>query len=306
MAFLTKEKIFSKVWFKAYILIAMGTFIMAAGFVFFISPHKLIPGGVYGIAIVLHHITKGLFDFAPEGLPIGIVALLMDIPLTIIGIRVLGPRFGVKTVVGFTLTAIWVDLLSFLWGYQPLVPDDALLSTVFGGVLVGVGLGIVFKSKATSGGSDIVAMIISKYTKLPVGQLLIYIDSAIVLIGLLAFQDWKIPLYSWIVIFITGKVIDVILEGISYDKTLFIISEQHDNIRNKIIHDLNRGGTYIQGEGMFNGAPRQIIFTVVSRRELTMLQDHILKVDPDAFMSVMDANEIIGEGFKSLRDKIEG
>lgn len=306
MAFLSKEKLFSRAWFRAYIFIAVGTFIMAAGFVFFISPHKLAPGGVYGIAIILHHITKGLFDFAPEGLPIGVMALLMDIPLTIIGIKVLGPRFGVKTVVGFTLTAVWTDLLSYLWGYKALVPDDVLLSTIFGGVLLGVGLGLVFKSKATSGGSDIVAMIFSRRTKIPVGQLLIYVDSAIVLLGLAAFQDWKIPLYSWIVIFITGKVIDVILQGVSYDKTLFIISEKHEDIRNKIINDLNRGGTYIRGEGMYNGAGKQIIFTVVSRRELAILQDHIHKVDPNAFMSVMDANEIIGEGFKSLKDKIDG
>lgn len=306
MAFLSKEKLFSRAWFRSYTFIAVGTFIMASGFVFFISPHKLAPGGVYGIAIILHHITKGLFDFAPEGLPIGVMALLMDIPLTIIGIKVLGPRFGVKTVVGFTLTAVWTDLLSYLWGYKALVPDDVLLSTIFGGVLLGVGLGLVFKSKATSGGSDIVAMIFSRRTKIPVGQLLIYVDSAIVLLGLAAFQDWKIPLYSWIVIFITGKVIDVILQGVSYDKTLFIISEKHEDIRNKIINDLNRGGTYIRGEGMYNGAGKQIIFTVVSRRELAILQDHIHKVDPNAFMSVMDANEIIGEGFKSLKDKIDG
>jgi uncharacterized membrane-anchored protein YitT (DUF2179 family) len=305
MAFLSKEKLFSRDWFRAYSFIAVGTFIMAAGFVFFISPYKLAPGGVYGIAIVLHHLTKGMFAFAPEGLPIGIVALCMDIPLTIIGIRVLGPRFGIKTVVGFTLTAVWTDLLSYLWGYQALVEGDALLSTIFGGVLLGVGLGLVFKSKATSGGSDIIAMIISKHTKLPMGQLLIYVDSAIVLVGLVAFQDWKIPLYSWIVIFITGKVIDVVIQGINYDKTLFIISDQHELIRDKIINDLNRGGTFIKGEGMYNGAEKQVIFTVVSRREVAMLQDHIHKIDPKAFMTVMDANEIIGEGFKSLKEKVE-
>ncbi len=304
MPFITTEKIFSKDWFRAYSFIAVGTFIMAAGFVFFISPHKLVPGGVYGIAIVLHHLTEGMFSFAPKGLPIGIMALCMDIPLTIIGIKVLGPRFGVKTVVGFTLTAVWTDFLSFLWGYQPLVPDDALLSTIFGGLLLGIGLGLVFKSKATSGGSDIVAMIMSRKTRIPVGQLLIYIDSVIVLLGLVAFRDWTIPLYSWVVIFITGKVIDVIMQGISYDKTLFIISDKYDQIRETIINDLNRGGTFIKGEGMFNGAEKKVIFTVVSRREVAILQHHILKIDPNAFMSVMDASEIIGEGFKSLKDKI--
>lgn len=147
-------------------------------------------------------------------------------------------------------------------------------------------------------------MIISKYTKLPIGQLLIYVDSVIVLFGLIIFQDWKIPLYSLIVIFITGKVIDTILQGVSYDKTLFIISDKHDLIRDKIINDLNRGGTFIKGNGMYNGAEKTVIFTVVNRREVAMLQEFIHDVDPMAFVTVINANEILGEGFKSLKDKL--
>ncbi len=175
MAFIVKEKMFSKKWFIAYSQIAVGAFIMAAGFVLFITPYKIVPGGVYGISIVLHHMF---------GTPVGLVALCFDIPLTIIGIKVLGPRFGIKTVVGFVLTAGFVDLLTYLWGDLPLVEDDALLSSIFGGLFVGFGLGLIFKAKATSGGSDIVAMIISKYTKLPLGQLMIAVDSAIVVVGL--------------------------------------------------------------------------------------------------------------------------
>jgi len=295
MAFIQKEKLFSKKWFLSYSLIIVGTFIMAVAFVFFISPYKLVPGGVYGISIVLHHLFKT---------PIGLVALILDIPLTIIGIKILGPRFGIKTVVGFTFTAIFVDLLTYIWGEAPLVEGDALLSAIFGGVLVGLGLGLVFKSRATSGGSDIVAMIIAKYTKLPLGQLMIYVDSVIVLIGFIVFRDWKIPLYSWIVIFIAGKVIDVVIQGISYDKTLFIISDKHEEIRTKIIEDLNRGGTFLKGEGMFNGDEKKIIFTVVNRRELAMLEDFIHKIDPMAFLTVINANEILGRGFKSLQDKV--
>lgn len=268
---------------------------MASGFVLFITPYKIVPGGVYGISIVLHHLF---------GTPVGLIALCFDIPLTLIGIKILGPRFGVKTVVGFVFTAVFVDSLTYLWGEQPLVENDALLSSIFGGVMVGLGLGLIFKAKATSGGSDIVAMIIAKYTRLPLGQLMILVDSAIVFVGFAAFQDWKIPLYSLIVIFITGKVIDVVLEGISYDKTLFIISEKAEEIRNKIIVDLNRGGTFIQGKGMYNGKDRTIIYTVVNRREVAMLQEFIHKTDPSAFMTVINANEIIGEGFKSLNDKV--
>lgn len=295
MAFIVKEKLFSKKWFIAYSLIAVGAFIMAAGFVLFITPYKIVPGGVYGISIVLHHLF---------GTPVGLIALCFDIPLTLLGVKILGPRFGIKTVVGFILTAGFVDLLTYLWGEQPLVENDALLSSIFGGVFIGLGLGMIFKAKATSGGSDIVAMIISKYTKLPLGQLMIAVDSAIVLVGVVAFQDWKIPLYSLIVIFITGRVVDVVLQGISYDKTLFIVSEKPKELRDKIINDLNRGGTFIQGKGMFSGNERTIVYTVVSRRELAMLQDFIHRTDPDAFMTVINANEILGKGFKSLRDKV--
>lgn len=295
MAFVTTEKFLSKEWFKVYSLILIGTFIMAAGFVLFISPYKLAPGGVYGIAIILHH----LFD-----LPIGLTALAMDIPLTILGIKILGPRFGIKTIVGFLATSMWVSLLEWSYGYEPLVENDALLSAIFGGVLIGLGLGLVFKSRATSGGSDIIAMIIAKYTHLPIGQLLIIVDSAIVLIGLAAFGRWEIPLYSWIVIFISGKLIDVVLQGLDYDKTLFIISNQHEAIRKKILTDLNRGGTILNGKGMYNGSDKSIIFTVVNRRELAILKDFIHKVDPNAFLTVLNANEILGEGFKSIKEEV--
>ncbi len=287
-----------------YSLIVIGAFILAAGFVFFISPYRIVPGGVYGIAIVAHHLTKGMFSMFPDGVPVGATGLILNIPLTIIGIRILGPRFGMKTIVGFILTSAFIDLITWFWGEKPLVTDDALLSSIFGGVLIGLGLGLIFKSRATSGGSDIIAMILAKYTRLPLGQLMIYVDSVIVLVGLAAFGDWRIPLYSWIVIFITGKVIDVVIEGISYDKTLFIISEKHQEIRSKIIHDLNRGGTLIEAKGMYNYASKTIIFTVVNRRELAILEDFIHSIDPGAFLTVINANEILGQGFKSLQEKV--
>ncbi len=295
MAFITKEKLFSAKWFKAYTLILVGAFIMASGFVLFITPHNIVPGGVYGISIVIHHYT---------GFPIGMTALAFDIPLTLIGIRVLGPRFGIKTVVGFVLTAVFVDGLTYFLGEITLVPDDVLLSSIFGGVFIGLGLGLIFKSKATSGGSDIVAMMIAKYTKQPLGQLMIYVDSVIVIVGLFAFNDWKIPLYSLIVIYISGRVVDLVLQGVSYDKTLLIISEKHSEIRDKIIYDLNRGGTFLKGEGMYSGTEKSIIYTVLNRRELAILQDFINKIDPDAFLTVINANEILGKGFKSLREKV--
>ncbi|TVQ08207.1 MAG: YitT family protein [Bacteroidetes bacterium] len=297
MAFLSKEKLFSGKWFYSYMLILVGSFIMAAGFVFFISPYKLVPGGVYGIGIVLYHLTEGV-------IPVGLTGLAFNIPLTIIGIRVLGPRFGVKTVVGFILTSIFIDGLAYFWGNQPLVEDEALLSSIFGGILIGFGLGLIFKAKASSGGSSIMAMLATKVTRVPVGQTLMVIDSVIVLVGLVAFRQWEIPLYSWIVIFITSKVIDITMEGMSYEKTVFIISDRYQEISEKILYDLKRGGTVIEGKGMYNNADKKIIFVNVTRRELSMLTEYVNEIDPKAFLTVIEASEILGQGFKSLEGKV--
>ena len=151
MAFVQNEKLFSKKWFIAYSLIVIGSFILAAGFVFFINPYNIVPGGVYGIGIVVHHLSKGWFSFWPTGIPIGLFGLVLNIPLTIIGIKVLGPRFGVKTVIGFVLTSVFMDLLTMVVGENdPLgLADDLFMGCVFGGVLIGFGLGLIFKAKAT-------------------------------------------------------------------------------------------------------------------------------------------------------------
>ena len=280
-----------------YLLIIIGAFILAAGFVFFINPYNIVPGGVYGIGIVVHHLI-------PE-VPVGTFGLVLNVPLTILGIKILGARFGLKTVIGMVLTTVFMDTLTYFIGENdPLgLQDDLLLSCVFGGIVIGFGLGLIFKAKATSGGSDIVAMIGAKFSKISVGQMLIIVDSIIVLLGLIIFKDWKIPLYSWIVIFITGKVIDVTIDGLNYERALVIVSDKHALIKEKILNTLERGGTYLNGEGMFSGIEKRVIFTVVTRREVSALQEMINKIDPNAFMAVMETSEIIGEGFKSLEDK---
>ncbi len=292
-SFIFKEKFFEKGWLRLYGFILLGTFSMSLGYALFISPYKIVPGGIYGIAIMLHHTLD---------LPMGLTALAFNIPLTIVGVRLLGPRFGIKTVLGFVLTAIFIDLINYFTQGAKLVEGDALLSAVFGGVLVGVGVGFIFKAKATVGGSDVIAMILSKYTHWPLSQLMVIVDSSIVLLGLFVFQDWKIPLYSWLVIFIMGKAIDVVIQGINYDKSLFIVSDKCDEIREKLIGEMRRGGTILRATGMFNMEERNVIFTNVNRREVQMLKDYIKFIDPDAFITVINANEIFGQGFKSLND----
>jgi len=301
----TDQKAFSTRWFIDYGMITLGSFIMAVGYVFFITPHKIVPGGVYGLGIIVHYLSKGMILW-PDGFPIGLFNLLVNIPLTYIGIKMLGRRFGVKTIYGFVSSSIFMDGITLMRmvGDAPLV-QDVLLSCIFGGVLTGIGLGLIFKSKATSGGSDIVAMIITKYTRIPIGQMLIWVDSAIVFVALAAFKDWQIPLYSILAIYVTGRAVDLILEGANYNKAMIIISDEHEKIRDKIIIDLERGGTYLKGVGMYTNTEKSVIFTVVSRREVAILEEQIAAVDPHAFITIMDASEILGEGFRSLKHKIE-
>ena len=305
---MTSEKLFSKKWFVAYIFILSGSFIMAVGFVLFISPYKLAPGGVYGISITLHYVYEMyhstlmnlLGAWIPYNLNISIVAICMDIPLCLLGIRVLGPIFGIKTVVGFSLLALFTFILENTWGYNPLV-DDAMLSAIFGGVLIGFGVGFIFKAKGTSGGTDIIAMIFSKNFHMPIGTMLIIVDSIIVLLALVAFKDWKIPLYSWIVIYIAGQVINATMYGFRHIKTMFIVSEKYEEIA-KFIIDLDRGGTVLYGEGMYTHKSKKIIYTNVNVREVNLIYEYIRDIDPEAFVTVVNANEVVGEGrgFKSI------
>jgi len=279
-----------------YAKVTIGAFILAIGYVLFINPYHIVPGGVYGIGIVVHQLVPAI--------GVGTFGLILNIPLTLLGIRMLGPKFGIKTIVGMVLSTIFMDSLTYYIGENdPLgLKNDLLLSSIFGGIIIGLGLGLIFRSKATSGGSDIIAMIISKFTKLPVGQLLITVDSVIVLLGLVVFRDWRIPLYSWITIYITGQVLDLVLDGINYERALIIISDKHEKIKERILVSLGRGGTYLQGEGMYSNKNKKIIFTVITRREVATLKAMIRMIDPDAFLTVMNTSEILGEGFKPLEE----
>jgi uncharacterized membrane-anchored protein YitT (DUF2179 family) len=289
---------------KDYALIVFGAFIVASGYVFFITPYKIIPGGVYGISIVIHYLTQGLFTGFPEGLPIGMTALCFNIPLVFLAYKLLGAGSLLKTIVTFVSTAVFVDLLTLFQGYEQLVFGDSLLASIYGGVLIGIGVALIFKAKATSAGTDVLSKIMTKYLRIPVGFSIIIVDSFVVLIGLIAFGDWAVPLYSWITIFVYGKVVDIFQEGLSTNRAVFIITEKNEEIGQMIIHKLKRGGTFFHGKGIYNGEEREIVYTVVSSRQIPKLREHIHAIDPTAFITILPANEILGKGFNALNEKI--
>ena len=179
--------------------------------------------------------------------------------------------------------------------------NNQLLAAIFGGVVYGIGLGLIFRSRATSGGSDIIAMIANKYFHLSLGTCVIIIDGLITLSTVIAFGDWRLPMYSWIIIFIESKIIDMIVAGKSV-KTIMVITEQTDEVKKVIIDELGRGATLIPAVGMFRGDKRDIIYTTLTRREMITLRYRIADIDPKAFINIVDSSETLGLGFKSIAE----
>lgn len=292
----------SKDTVKEYLLMALGCFLFSAGAVMLVEPYGFAPGGTYGIGMVFHH----LFGWQTE-----MVALCIDVPLLIIGTFVLGSKFGLKTLVGTLLLPIFMWLVHAFYGYDSIIEPgvsglanfhEHTLAAIFGGVIYGVGLGLVYKARATTGGSDVLAMILRKYTHMSMGMCLLLVDGLITLSTLVAFGDWRLPMYSWIIIFITSKMTDMILEG-PESKTLFIISDKIEPIRDFIINDMGRGATLLPGTGMYSGSRRDVIYVVVTRKEMITLRHKVAEIDPRAFVNVVDSSEILGEGFGPLVEK---
>lgn len=318
------EPMFSARWWRSWISILLGCTIMAAGYVFFINPYNIVPGGVYGASIVMHNIFPSI--------QVGTFGYMFDIPLLILALVIFGGGFGARTIIAALLTPGLMNIMSTLAypsteALQALDPsqlldgkidlsNDLMLATIMGAVLLGVGVGLVVRNQATTGGTDIVAMMLQKYAhiKFPNGVLLA--DAVVVIAGLLVIGfgwgtaddvetgGWMLSLYSLIAIFLSSRVIARVIDGASYDKMIFIVSENHqEELRRFITVDLDRSATYIKARGMYTGAEKEMIFLVVSRKEVKSVELRIKDIDPQAFMVVTDAYDTYGEGFKPLPDK---
>ncbi|MFH1214152.1 MAG: YitT family protein [Candidatus Neomarinimicrobiota bacterium] len=271
-----------------YCGLTIGSTIMALGLVFFLIPARIAPGGVSGLAIVLHY----LFN-----LPVGMVMLIFNIPLFILGLKLLGKQFGPRTFFSFVLVSVITDFIDKIIQVEA-ATKDPLLTSIFGGVLLGIGLGIVFRFKGTTGGSDIVGQIINKYSNVSVGTGILMVDFFVISFAGLAFHNINLALYGFISLYFSSKVLDLILDGIEYARSFYIISEKADEIIRLITGDMGRGGTEIFGQGLYTRQERNVIYTVVTRKEVATLRQEILKIDPNAFVIIANVHEVIGEGFR--------
>ena len=303
----------------AYFYLIFGSLLFALGDVLFVNPYLLAPGGTYGLSNVLNTVWPW---------KISLYALCMDIPLLIVGTLVLGPKFGFKTILSTFLIFGFTFLIETYIGYKPIIQNgifenpelvnaewllvphseniyfapDYFLNTLVAGGIYGLAIGLIFKSGATSGGSDIISMILHKYTKISLGTLVMIVDSCITLTTLIAFGQLRLPIYSILVIFIEGKIIDLVVDGFNSYKTAFIVTDKAEQVRDLIVKDINRGGTCFFGKGLYKGVDRKMIYVTLTRPELVKLQSLLSEVDPEAFVNVVSSTDILGKGFKPLSE----
>mgnify|MGYP000401664577 FL=1 len=316
-------------WWRSMFAIVLGCLIMAVGYSYFVSPYNIVPGGVYGMGIVLHNVFPSI--------QVGTFGYMIDVPLLASAIIVFGRQFGGRTLFAACLTPGLINLLSWiafpnqealealdpkqLFGGVIDLSNDLMLASLLGAVLIGLGVGLVLRNQATTGGTDIIAMYLQKFAKMKFSTGILLADSCVVLSGLLVIGfgvgsgadreaveggSWLLSFYSLITIYVSSRVLAYVIDGASYDKLLFIISENHHaELRDFIIEDMDRSGTYIKGKGMYTDQDREMIFVVVSRKEVHLVQHQIREIDPTAFVVVTDAYETFGEGFKQFPDKNE-
>ncbi len=274
-------------WYKtvySYVLISIGVFLMSIALDYFLAPNTIAPGGVTGFAVVIEKIVK---------VPIYITNLAINIPLFIFGAKILGRGTAIKTLYATILLSFFLKVL------PPIVlTHDLLLSAIFGGVLCGIGLGLVFKFGGTTGGTDLAGAILNnKIPSLSVTTFMTMIDLFVVVFAGVVGRNIEISLYSIIAMFVIMKVIDMILEGIGYQKGFFIISDNPDKISEKLMMEIGRGVTLLKGKGMYSKEDKDVLLCVVSRSQFANVKYIVKETDPYAFVMESEMYEVLGEGF---------
>ncbi len=268
--------------------IALGCALGALAYPLFLVPNHIAPGGLTGLATVLNY----LFHW-----PVGTTSLVMNVPLFIIGYRAMGRVFVIRSLVATVLFSVLIDLIPL-----PPMTEQPLLGAVFGGVLLGAGLGLILRGGATTGGTDMVArMIHNRFQHISVGAFLFLIDCCVVLMAGF-FIEAEYALYAFVALYAASKLIDVVMVGLTREKACYIISTQHEQVKREIMEKLDRGVTVLHAEGGYSGQERPVLLCVLSAQELGRLKAIVREADEDAFLFISDAHEVLGEGFRKLME----
>lgn len=279
-----------KSWLRDYLLIFLGTALMSVALNSAFDTNGLVDGGFSGIAIIIKNLTEGVME---GGMPLWVTNIVLNIPMFFLGIKIKGMRFLAKTIWGTLCLSFWLAVLPVF----PLVKGDMILAVIFGGVLQGTGIGLVFLGKGTTGGTDMVASLIQHYVKhISVARIMQVVDGVIVVAGAFVFGPTN-ALYAIVTIYIVAKVTDGLLEGMKYAKAAYIITDKYEEVSHSLLYDLDRGVTGIHVRGMYEGTERMMLFCVVGKKQIVHLKEAVAQIDPKAFIIVTDAREVLGEGF---------
>jgi uncharacterized membrane-anchored protein YitT (DUF2179 family) len=284
---------------RDYLIIVLASFIQAASLRIFFVPANLASGGVSGISQLVNHFT---------GWPIGLMVLIGNVPLFLLGWRFLGGRrFALRTAVAIVTYSFLTDLLlkipSFTYYTNILINDlkgDIFLNSLYGAIVSGIGYGLVYRARGTSGGSDILARILNKWRGISMTQSYLMVDTAVILFAGFVF-DWKHALYAMITLYISGLVSETVLEGGGTVRTAMIVTSKPDDVSARVMEDLERGVTVLEGTGAFSGTSKPVLYCVISRAEVSTLKTIVNEIDPEAFMVIGVAHEALGEGFRPLK-----
>ncbi len=275
---------FSNKEFKNYIFIIMGSLFLSAGLVGFFLPNELLTGGTAGLSLLLHYITS---------YSVGVFMVAVNLPLLIIGGKYLGKMFALRTIITILLISVFIEFFTEVVELRAFILDT-ILATIFGGISIGIGLALVIKGNSSAGGSTIVARIVSSKTEIKPGQVILIIDSLIIFSSLFVFDDTAKVLWSIVSIYITTKVIDLILTGSLNKKVIYLVTSKPHELKVLIREHLGPDGTILKGEGLFEGQNKEMILIVVEVTKLQLLREIVREHDPDAFLIIYEATEMIG------------
>jgi len=276
---------------KEYVMITIGYVIVALAVKFFLEPNKIAGGGVMGIAIIINHLIPSI--------SVGTLMLIMNIVLFIVGFAAIGGRFGAKTIYASLGLSGLISLLDKYISPEAALTHDLLLATLFGTFLSGIGMAIVFNENASTGGTDILAKIINKFVHLDIGKSLLIVDFVIALAAGFTFSP-EIGMYGLLSVVLNGITIDNVIEGMNIAKAVVIMSSKNDLINKYIIEELDRSCTIFEGKGAYSGKKIDVLYTILGRKEFIKLKNYIKEIDKKAFISVSEAHEVLGEGFKDI------
>lgn len=278
-----------KALFGNFLLIFFGCLIMGLAYSLFLIPHHFVPGGVSGVAIIINFFTR---------FPVGVLIIVLNIPIFLLGLRTMGRKYVLSSLVGMLLSSLMIDFFNEILRLKS-ASDNSILAAIYGGAMLGIGLGLVFRGHGSTGGSDIIGMVISKYTGISIGFGILITDFVVISAAGFAYRNLEAPLYGYLILFLSTKIIDIVLEGWNYSKMALITSAKSNEIADFILHKLDRSGTALKSRSLYLSREGELILTVVHRKQLAELREFIKKIDPGAFVVINDTYAVLGKGFKS-------